>query len=518
MERHIEKSTVIKKARHARLLSCAFLVFALCLFGVLHKSFALTPNLTPPVSLACPSNPLFDVMGGVPPGFCIPCSVYAETRELQEWTMIPTPGPGGSTYPRLSMHLANEQTAMRIWTVSILWEDSILPALMMMAEQLTAVSMKQAEIIGAFLDAKHQLETQQVFQKIAARAHKDYQPSTGMCEFGSGAKSLAASERKVEVNALLLSQRSLDRNVGSANQQASIGSDVDKESRVKQFREDFCDPRDNNDGLTYLCEHDQNRTFTLPGAIGQAVPGGIGAPQYTPPPPPGGGANPARSSPRKNKDIDFIRTVDFPWTLNIDFTNNTLTDNEEEVMALANNLYGHEVFIRPPSRSLESVNNTRLTAMQRYYMDARAVMAKRSVAENSFNAITAMKAEGTPGSRDYLVALLRELGVPNAGTNNDIDRMLGPNPSYYAQMEVLTKKLFQNPDFFTNLYDTPANVDRKGVAIQAIGLMQKFDLYKSYLRNEASLSVLLELAVQDLQDEVTNEFNQISGTGTPGVQ
>ena len=71
----------------------------------------------------------------------------------------------------------------------------------------------------------------------------------------------------------------------------------------------------------------------------------------------------------------------------------------------------------------------------------------------------------------------------------------------------------KNPNFYTNLIVKPANVQRKGVALQAIGLMQKFDMLKSYLRSEASLSVLLELAVIDLQDDVENEINAVDGSG-----
>ena len=234
-------------------------------------------------------------------------------------------------------------------------------------------------------------------------------------------------------------------------------------------------PRDNNNGLDYLCDHVQKGNPKMP-KIGATDP------------------------ERMNKDIDFVRTVDSPWTLNIDFTDNKLTDHEEEVLALANNLYGHHVFVRPPSGALKNDPNG-MKAMQKHYMDARSILAKRSVAENSFNAITSMKAQGSPGSREFMEAVLAELGIPAVGKvpgqPSDIDLLLGddPNnaafnssPSYYAQMEVLTKKSFQNPDFYTNLYDKPVNVDRKGVALQAIGLMQKFDLFKSYLRHEASLS------------------------------
>lgn len=425
---------------------------------------------------------------------CDSCMMGVMMTEIQAWLM-PTDG----TYFRLTRHMTSEVTAQKVWWVSIFWEDNILPALMLMTDQLSAMAMQQMQMVGSFMDAKHQLETQQLLQKIAARTHKDYHPSVGLCEFGTGAKSLAASDRKAEMNAVILSQRSQDRNLGAVNTAAAIGEEGDKIARIRQFREKFCDPADNNNGLGFLCDHDQK------GMPGPAVGG-----------PP----------ERMNKDIDFARTIGAPWTLDMDFISTTpdpfdgnipaetLTNNEEEVIALASHLYGENVFIRPPAKSLERQPNQRISNMQMLYLDMRSVIAKRAVAENSFNAIAAMKSEGTPASKDYLVALIRELGVPDA----EASKMMGDNPSYYAQMEILTKKLYQNPDFYTNLYDKPANVERKGVALQAIGLMQKFDLFKSYLRNEASLSVLLELAVMDLQNEVENEINQMTSEGTPSTR
>jgi hypothetical protein len=121
-----------------------------------------------------------------------------------------------------------------------------------------------------------------------------------------------------------------------------------------------------------------------------------------------------------------------------------------------------------------------------------------------------MKTEGSTGSFFDLRDLMVELGI-DPGEAMDL---LGFNsPSYYSQMEVLTKKIYQNPDFYTNLYDTPTNIARKKAAMQAIGLMQKFDLFKSHLRAESSLSVILELAVVDLQEEIENEINQAVGEG-----
>ena len=395
---------------------------------------------------------------------------------------------------QINDHATQEFVAQQIFWISLFWEDNLLPSLMLMSEQLTAVAMKQVEIIGGFFDAKHQMETQQLLQQKRARAHKDYHPSTGMCEFGSSVKSLAASERLGEINAVVMAQRSLDRNLQNANTVGSGGISGDLKSRLRQFRMHYCNPQDNNGGMTFICERDHH--------------GNVGA------------IDPMRM----NKDIDYLRTIDMPWTLDVNFTNSSggVTEHEEDVLALATNLYGPDIMEYYPT--LEDGGNSVITEEQTEYMDARAMLAKRNVAENSYNAIVGMKSAGTAGSRDYLQALLAELGIEDSSTavktstgeKSQLDALLGDNPSYHAQMEVLTKKIFQNPDFYTNLYDKPANVERKGVALQAIGLMQKFDLLKSYLRNEATLSILLELAVMDVQEDIESKL--VSGTSLSGAR
>ncbi|MDB2682775.1 hypothetical protein N9Z27_00810 [Alphaproteobacteria bacterium] len=420
---------------------------------------------------------------------CCNCPDRVEAESAKQWETGPTPAGDTKSWPtvqRLVTHSTSELAAQRIWMISVFWEDNVLPAMMLMSEQLTAVAIKQAQIIGSFIDAKHQMETQQVLQKMRAQAHKDYQPSVGMCEFGTGIKSLAASERRAEYNAYLLSQRAQDRHLGNAFTSARTGVDSDRENRIEQFKSTYCDTADNNNGLSLLCD--------------------------------GGSAEPIR----RNRDIDFARVVGFPLTLEVDFTNTDKSDDEEDILALSSNLYGHEVFSRPGAKSLKGEEDKKgvLSEMQKHYMDARSIIAKRSVAENSFNAITAMKSEGTEGSEKFLKAILSELGISDDEADAQLsdnvtpaDHLLGDKPSYFAQMEVLGKKIYQNPDFYTNLYDKPANVERKKVAMQAIGLMQKFDLFKSYLRHEASMSVLLELAVIDLQDEVENEINTAQAEG-----
>jgi len=74
-------------------------------------------------------------------------------------------------------------------------------------------------------------------------------------------------------------------------------------------------------------------------------------------------------------------------------------------------------------------------------------------------------------------------------------------------MEILTKKLYQSPKFYSDLYDKPANVLRKDVAIQAAELMQKRDIYRSLLRSEITLATMLETALLSEQENLKNELD-----------
>jgi hypothetical protein len=136
------------------------------------------------------------------------------------------------------------------------------------------------------------------------------------------------------------------------------------------------------------------------------------------------------------------------------------------------------------------------------YMNFRSVAAKRSVAMNSFSAIAGLKSSGDEEVAQYLKRVVTELGI----TDNEVDFVLGEKPSYHAQMEVLTKKIYQNPVFYTELYDKPANVRRKGVTIRAINLMQERDIYDSLLRSEAILAVTLETMLADEHDRVAGKI------------
>ncbi len=361
-------------------------------------------------------------------------------------------------------------------------------SLMMMTEQLSAVMMQQVFIIGTLLDAKSQLETQRKLHELYARAHKDYHPSDQMCRFGTFVRSIANTESNSENNKRVLNRFLIDQYLGVENSAASYGVSISTKARVNNFVQNHCDPNDNNGGLRLLCDR-------APGTITTAM------------------------MERYNKDIDFTRTLDNKLTVDIDFSDNTLTGDENDILTMAQNLYFPQPFGETTAKAVAYDT--------RGHYQTRSFAAKMGVAHNSFINIVGMKSSAPVGRATaapppapplqitntrgpippatnytedagwtYMKAMMREFGIQDrnasGSTDDEIHALLGNRPSYYAQMEVLTKKIYQNPDFFTNLYDKPANVERIGAAMDAIMIMNQRDRYDSLIRRELLTSMLVE--------------------------
>lgn len=295
-------------------------------------------------------------------------------------------------------------------------------------------------------------------------------------------RSLAASNRTKELTKSAFSKRLTDRNLMAEDTLSTEASFSDMRSRLRQFILKFCDPKDNRGNLNLLCMKTENNKALF------------------------------------NRDINYTATIDSPMTLDVDLTNtgSNLTDDEQALFALSANLFAHDL----PLQRTEAVFMTNdqkpnMAGAAGAYMDWRALSAKRSVATNSFSAIIAEKVKGDTEAQPFLYSFIQEMtrGQNGSLSPEEIEAVLGDKPSYHAQMEVLTKKLYQNPSFYSDLYDKPANVKRKDVAIQAATLMQKRDLYRSYLRSEMLLAVMLETALKDEQTRIDNEFSLGRGGG-----
>jgi len=381
-----------------------------------------------------------------------------------------------------------------IWMVDVFFREHIAFAMGLMTNEMTAVALQQVKMIGTFFDAKHQLETQRLFQTLMAEAHKDYQPSEGLCDIGTTARALIVSEKKSDLAHQTLANRIMERQLKTGDN-LSEAAHSELYSRVDLFKKRFCHKGDNGNGLRNLCAGAQAPRATI------------------------------------NKDVDYTRTIDSVLTLEVDFGQDSEIDipldaqgnpidptaDEVSVFALMANLFAHETLPFIGRRVLANQEGIPRPAAYNY-MNLRAVAAKRSVAQNSISAIISEKATGEKANGDtaieyapFVKSAIAELGVPA----DDIEFIVGTNPSYFAQMEVLTKKLYQNPVFYTELYDKPANVLRKRAAIRAVGLMQDRDYYKSLLRSEAVLAVLLESMLKDEHERVYDDLNNLSPDGEP---
>ncbi|MDH5722445.1 MAG: hypothetical protein OEY94_03870 [Alphaproteobacteria bacterium] len=420
----------------------------------------------------------------------------------------------------------NDLSAFHSWMINDFLGPHIVPAVAAMLSQLNAVGMQYVEAVGMFMDARLQLETQRLNQKLKYEAHRDYTPSDDFCWFGTNVRSLVGSETRADYNALGLSRLSLDRYIGAFGVSGDSDADADLSGRWELFVKTNCDRYDNNNlgknvagvnirtGLEYAC--DRNRNYN-------ASDNDIGAVE----------------AKHINRDIDFTRLVDEPRTIDVDFTDATLdsTDtisiftaqNEDEidVIQMQKNLYGHRLPRRVVSRQAAAKGTT-----QKAYIGIRNVHAKRNVAEASFNAIIGLKSSGSGmkhnlvsggGPEDevfqtqrYMAAIIREILPDDTGSlaslGSKIYELIGFNPSYYSQLEVLAKRIYQNPDFYAYLYDKPANVARKKVAMRAVELMVDREIYESQLRREMLVSVLLSSKLMPEYVKVNEFLTEATGT------
>ena len=402
-------------------------------------------------------------------------------------------------------------------------EDEVFPALRRMTTELTTAGLNHAGIIGKLIDAQTQIDTQRVHASLAAQAHKDYQPSASVCVFGTATKALTMAEENTKLTQSVLSRYQLNRLTNNADSAASQGYHEEKvglagsaTGRLETFIRNFCNPNDMNrlqsgssiggnfTGLGMMCGDLENRDTPI----------------------------------LVNKDIDFTGSIMSRRTIDLDFMATELPQSgadssfpsaivEEEgkpnagieVFQMSSYLFGHEVDNKITAETLSDPSKAR------QFLDKRSWIAKRSVATNSFNSIVALKTRGSsseidgydgPGYADanyeYIANLLVELGLED----EEIAKYLGTEDgnkaiSYFAQMEILAKKIYQRPSFYVDLYDKPENVKRKIVAMQAVGLMLDREIQESHARSEALLAQLLEIRNTRLQKELNTKIDGITG-------
>jgi hypothetical protein len=336
------------------------------------------------------------------------------------------------------------------WLIKDFWEANVLPAI----QNATIGSQKfqsgASAFQGGFIDAQNTNQSLLTRQELTANAQREHAVSEQVCRFGSLSRSLSASETEAARRQMNLVTASFDRQLLKPSEKSSEGIAMDLSSRYDRFKSKFCDQKAYASGFSF-CSKDDTLT---------------------------------------NLDIDYTRLVD---------TQGTLSPAEEAaVIPMMQNLFANRTFekIDPNLLKPSATGNTARDAL----LDQRALIAKRSVAENSFQALVSRRMQGTSGSRESIKALLKNMGIKE---DSDIIREITDKPSYNTQMEILTKRVYQDADFFKNLMENPTNLARQYTAMQSFGLMQQRDIYDSIQRSELLLSLVVEMELEKFQDEVT---------------
>lgn len=307
-----------------------------------------------------------------------------------------------------------------------------------LALELVSGNHAVTAMVGAMIDGQTHSTAMLEMQTQMAETTQDHIPSVSVCTFASLARSIGGADHRKDLTNKVLSQYAIERQLGVPGNMAADGvssKSTDLDSRFRQFVTTYCDPKDQNGELGVA--------FSACNAPDQLI----------------------------NRDVDFTGVIDRNMTLEIDFSNNTPTQDELDVFALARNLYASEIPIRHAVDVMNNVENVD------EYLALRSLIAKKSVAENSFFAIAGLR------------------------TVNPFEKSNPPSvppdfTSYYEDMHRLTKRQYQDPAFFANLYDSPANVLRQKAAMQGVGLMQQRDLYESQIRSEMLTSILLETMLE----------------------
>lgn len=430
-----------------------FLCLSLALFGTARPAPA--GSFGNPATTPCP-NCIYDV--AMTFGATIPAFIAAATATVNDMIL---------QFQRLKDE----------FMVGYFFDYHVLNSMQNMAQGLATAGMLQLGMVGGFLDASEQLQRQRLMQQLAAEAHKQYQSSTVMCTIGTMAKGLGNAYRLGQFTALTLEKRSMDRQMHMANVNATAGPAEDIKGRIRQFKQRYCDIHDNNDGLSVMCNN-------------------TSAPPLT-----------------RDRDINFTRTVMQPGALDLNYDRDqpaniqVLTNDEQDIIALENNLFAHDIMPPIPAALLQK------PASESSILDYRSVIAKRAVAENSFTNWVGLKAQdGGPGK--FASRILEVFGVARSSakvyeSSIDLYNSGRSGTSYDSEMEILTKRIEQDPNFYTNLYDTPANLARKGAALRAIALMQHMDMFKSRLRNEGILAEIVELDIDREQRQVQDNMDRM---------
>lgn len=359
------------------------------------------------------------------------------------------PAPGTGTEQAIKTHFYNKRDQLEEWMYND-FADMIIEALQKKSQQVTENRRQETNANSTIADAETAQEKGRETGDAQADNARRFQPDPQLCAAASGAINLAAADNAGEETADAANSQITAYHSYSGGSATARGQGWEKEARMKSCVDTYCDPSDHSGNVQAL-----------------------GIPK-------------SGSGRRINADIDYATTLGIPLTL--DATAEATSTGTQDVLEMSKNLYGTDMFYNITPQRL----NTDL-------FDIRQIQAKRNVLLNSFMSQVGMKAKGAQAVTPQTTAAFKALGL----SDEVIERDLKGQPSYHALMEVLTKKMYQDGNFYINLIKQPEALDRTNASMTAIANMQTRDIYATLKRQELLYGLLLEVKLLKSQRRQT---------------
>lgn len=409
------------------------------------KAAPQTPYTRQPIAPSRPVAPPVVKDKPSSPSYNVPVSPPAEKQQPPATTpsgkpRIPYMVQGSVTTEKFRISTATGSYAISYDQAA--YDDTYTGGMKKMTTDIRDAIMGYVTAHLPFFDGSNFLTARRSVDNQLIHTMKDYAPSEQICRFGTLSRSLATSDGAYKSAKLSIQQVLADKN----NQRSGVlESDANTSLTVymHEFQTKYCEISDNNNFLKDYCASGSDAFF--------------------------------------NRDVDFTRVFDSPTTLYSEGTAN--------VTALAA-LFRNLTYIPPTDENNKQSLDISIDSSK--VQDRRTLSAIQSVANNTFASLLGQKTAGSEAVKPYMTAVLKQLGL----SDKDIVKLTGETMSYNGQMEVLTKRLYQDPAFFANLYDSPQNVDRQRVAMMATKLMQDRDFLESLRRREMLLSTLLSMKLR----------------------
>ncbi|MES2728917.1 MAG: hypothetical protein V4621_02310 [Pseudomonadota bacterium] len=423
---------MINRARHFLLLSCVGLLAA------------------PPAWAQQSYQPF--------PGTALPhCMAYCTTYSTYQGSDYQPlhSGPSG-TATVIKEYVRDFFTDTKDFYLSDFVTEFVEPALKKKTQQVVSSDQQENNAEGAIADATQANEQATEIGIAQAETALDYAPHPLIGQMATYSRGLALASERMRQSRLVRGDAGTADLLAASGTLTAKGGGAVEDWRLKNLKDLYIDPDQQGGYLRKLVHGDE----------------------------------------RVNRDLDVARSLVGRNTLDLNFEDTTLSEDEQDFLALKENLASSAAMENSRMRDL-ATTDAALTDLP----ELLSLTARRSLIDRTINTIAGMRARGSDVSAPEMQALLRQLGY--ADDSPEMQDITG-QASYEAHMDILTRRVFQNPNMYVNLIANPTALRRILVSQNAVRNMQQYDMYATTTRAEDLTALWAWL-------ETREQFNKAQG-------